>query len=118
MSDCTMYNLFFSSGERVQFSQAISTSEARGAVEKWLLQVQQVTKFTNFPQLILAVTIASFPSSKNDVRTYHHSTDGQTDMHSNAQSRVSATCKNLEFSLPSVMFQLPSGHGDFSEGCN
>ena len=31
-------------GERVQFSQAISTSEARGAVEKWLLQVQQVQK--------------------------------------------------------------------------
>ncbi len=32
--------MFSSEGERVQFSQSISTSDARGAVEKWLLQVQ------------------------------------------------------------------------------
>ena len=29
-------------GEKVELSQPISTSEARGAVEKWLLQVQDV----------------------------------------------------------------------------
>ncbi len=33
--------MFSSEGEKVQFSQRISTSEARGAVEKWLLQVQE-----------------------------------------------------------------------------
>ena len=34
--------MFSSEGEKVQMSQVISTSEARGAVEKWLLQVQDV----------------------------------------------------------------------------
>lgn len=32
--------MFSSEGEKVQMSTAISTSAARGAVEKWLLQVQ------------------------------------------------------------------------------
>ena len=35
-------SMFSSEGEKVQFSQSISTSAARGAVEKWLLQVQDV----------------------------------------------------------------------------
>ncbi|XP_052285538.1 dynein axonemal heavy chain 12-like isoform X2 [Dreissena polymorpha] len=34
--------MFSSEGERVKMSTTISTSEARGAVEKWLLQVQDV----------------------------------------------------------------------------
>ena len=34
--------MFSSEGERVSLSQAISTSAARGAVEKWLLQVQDI----------------------------------------------------------------------------
>ena len=34
--------MFSSEGEKVDFSQAISTSAARGAVEKWLLQVEEV----------------------------------------------------------------------------
>ena len=36
-----IHSLFSSEGEKVEFSQVISTSEARGAVEKWLLQVQE-----------------------------------------------------------------------------
>ncbi|XP_033102995.1 dynein heavy chain 12, axonemal-like isoform X1 [Anneissia japonica] len=35
-------SMFSSEGERVKLSQVISTSEARGAVEKWLLQVQDI----------------------------------------------------------------------------
>ncbi|XP_041350374.1 dynein heavy chain 12, axonemal-like isoform X3 [Gigantopelta aegis] len=34
--------MFSSEGEKVTLSQQISTSEARGAVEKWLLQVQDI----------------------------------------------------------------------------
>ena len=34
--------MYSSEGEKVKLSQSISTSAARGAVEKWLLQVQDV----------------------------------------------------------------------------
>jgi len=37
-----IHAMFSSEGERVKFSEIISTSEARGAVEKWLLQVQEI----------------------------------------------------------------------------
>ena len=32
--------MFSSEGEKVELSESVSTSAARGAVEKWLLQVQ------------------------------------------------------------------------------
>ena len=37
-----IHAMFSSEGEKVKFSEIISTSEARGAVEKWLLQVQDI----------------------------------------------------------------------------
>lgn len=41
-SKMDIHAMFSSEGEKVKMSQVISTSEARGAVEKWLLQVQDV----------------------------------------------------------------------------
>ena len=35
-----IHAMFSSEGERVKMSKVVSTSEARGAVEKWLLQTQ------------------------------------------------------------------------------
>ena len=35
-----IHAMYSSEGEKVQLSHVISTSDARGAVEKWLLQVQ------------------------------------------------------------------------------
>uniref|UniRef100_A0A2C9M9T7 Uncharacterized protein n=1 Tax=Biomphalaria glabrata TaxID=6526 RepID=A0A2C9M9T7_BIOGL len=37
-----IHAMFSSEGEKIKLSQIISTSEARGAVEKWLLQVQDI----------------------------------------------------------------------------
>ena len=37
-----IHGMYSSEDEHVTFSEVISTSEARGAVEKWLLQVQNV----------------------------------------------------------------------------
>jgi len=37
-----IHAMFSSEGEKIKLSQVISTSEARGSVEKWLLQVQDV----------------------------------------------------------------------------
>ncbi len=34
--------MFSTEGEKIKLSQKISTADARGAVEKWLLQVQDV----------------------------------------------------------------------------
>jgi len=37
-----IHAMFSSEGEKINFSEVISTSEARGAVEKWLLLVQEI----------------------------------------------------------------------------
>lgn len=41
-SKLDILSMFSSEGEKITFTDHISTSEARGAVEKWLLQVQDV----------------------------------------------------------------------------
>ena len=41
-SKLDILSMFSSEGEKVKLSQPVSTSEARGAVEKWLLQVQDI----------------------------------------------------------------------------
>jgi len=41
-SKLDIHAMYSSEGEKIQMSQVISTSEARGAVEKWLLQVQDI----------------------------------------------------------------------------
>jgi len=41
-SKLDIHAMFSSEGERVKMLTPISTSEARGAVEKWLLQVQDI----------------------------------------------------------------------------
>jgi len=41
-SDLDIIAMYSSEMEKVDFNQAISTSQTRGAVEKWLLQVQDV----------------------------------------------------------------------------
>lgn len=40
LENLDIVSMFSSEGEKVKLSQSISTSAARGAVEKWLLQVQ------------------------------------------------------------------------------
>ena len=40
--DLDIHAMFSSEGEKVVFSETISTSAARGAVEKWLVQVQDI----------------------------------------------------------------------------
>ncbi len=41
LENLDIVSIFSSEGEKVAFSSAISTSAARGAVEKWLLEVQE-----------------------------------------------------------------------------
>lgn len=41
-SKLDIHAMFSSEGEKIKLVQTISTSEARGAVEKWLLQVQDI----------------------------------------------------------------------------
>lgn len=40
MENLDIVSILSSEGEKVAFTSAISTSAARGAVEKWLLEVQ------------------------------------------------------------------------------
>ena len=56
--------MFSSEGEKVEFSQIISTSAARGAVEKWLLQVEEVmvVSVKDIIQLAKEVRVLSFSS--------------------------------------------------------
>lgn len=41
-----IHAMFSSTGEKVAFIQSVSTSETRGAVEKWLVQVEQVMRLS------------------------------------------------------------------------
>lgn len=49
--DLKIKGMLSSEGEKVYFSNIISTKEARGQVEKWLLQVFQFFIFINFQLL-------------------------------------------------------------------
>uniref|UniRef100_A0A670IKF9 Dynein axonemal heavy chain 12 n=1 Tax=Podarcis muralis TaxID=64176 RepID=A0A670IKF9_PODMU len=42
LSNLDIKSMFSTEGERVEFISTISTSEARGAVEKWLIQVEDI----------------------------------------------------------------------------
>lgn len=55
--------MFSSEGEKIRLSQRISTSEARGAVEKWLLQVQDVMLLS-----MRDVVIAAYEAYQNKAR--------------------------------------------------
>ena len=52
--------MFSSEGEKVSLSQSISTSAARGAVEKWLLQVQDVMAISLRDVIEQARDVSSF----------------------------------------------------------
>ena len=54
--------MFSSEGEKVKLSQSISTSAARGAVEKWLLQVQDT----------MIVSVKDVIEQARDVSTHTH----------------------------------------------
>ena len=51
--------MFSSEGEKVKLSTSISTSAARGAVEKWLLQVQD-TMIVSVRDVIASARDVSF----------------------------------------------------------
>ena len=55
--------MFSSEGEKVVMSQPISTSAARGAVEKWLLQVQDT----------MIMSVKDVTAKAKDVRKPLHS---------------------------------------------
>ncbi len=55
--------MFSSEGEKVEMSTSISTSAARGAVEKWLLQVQDT----------MIVSIKDVTAKARDVSTQYSS---------------------------------------------
>lgn len=62
--------MYSSEGERVEFIQRISTSEARGAVEKWLLQVEDimlksVRDVINRSRLVRLVFPTTIPNSNS-----------------------------------------------------
>lgn len=56
-------DLLFSLFSQVEFSQVISTSAARGAVEKWLLQVQDVMLMSIRDVIEQSKDVCSFPPS-------------------------------------------------------
>lgn len=58
--------MFSSEGEKVQMSTSISTSAARGAVEKWLLQVQDT----------MIVSVRDVTAKARDVSIMHAQQQG------------------------------------------
>lgn len=80
--------MFSSEGEKVELSQSISTAAARGAVEKWLLQVQD----------IMIISVRDVIERAKEV--CHHSTHSQSPFHS-----VFIPLHHLSVSIP---FQSPS----------
>ena len=71
--------MFSSEGEKVKLSQSISTSAARGAVEKWLLQVQD----------IMIVSVRDVIEQARDVRVH---VDIHVHMHTCVHVRVPSLC--------------------------
>lgn len=61
LDNLDIVSMFSSEGEKVQMTNAISTSAARGAVEKWLLQVQDT----------MIVSIRDITEKARDVSSYH-----------------------------------------------
>ena len=62
-------SIFSSEGEKVAFSSAISTSAARGAVEKWLLEVQDN----------MIVSLRDVIAKARDVRYSNHRNENRND---------------------------------------
>jgi len=57
-ADLDILAMFSSEGEKVAFSQCISTAGSRGAVEKWLLQVQD-TMLMSVRDVITSANVVS-----------------------------------------------------------
>jgi dynein heavy chain len=60
-TDLNICAMFSGEGERINFLQLISVAEARGSVEKWLMQVKTSVKFT------IVIQVPCF--SKQDAHT-------------------------------------------------
>lgn len=71
--------MFSSEGEKVQLSQVISTGEARGAVEKWLLQVQDVMLTSVRDVITASREVVSFLQSVSQSVSQHQCVHADTE---------------------------------------
>lgn len=83
--------MFSSEGEKVELSSAISTAAARGAVEKWLLQVQDV----------MVVSVKDVVEQAKEVRV--HVYDTKLHVHAQLPSCRSSTLLPSYKSLQAVI---------------